>query len=139
MGSFLPVLTPADWAIVIATILVPVTMMYGIYAIRREMRHATLIKAKSVQLKTRKEQRLRWRREDRPREVLDLLDDVETLVRLVHADEVLVRREQREAARLTWLSYRVPVRMALMGGLLLAGVFSTVLVIVAQGPSNPIP
>jgi hypothetical protein len=37
------------------------------------------------------------------------------------------------------MSYRVPVRVALFGGLLLGGIISTVFMIIAQGPVNPIP
>ena len=139
MDSFLPEMVPADWAIVIAVTLVPVTMAFGIYAIRSELRQAARIEARSVQLKTSKGQRLKLRRDSMSREVHDLLDDIKTLLKLVDADEALVRQEHREAARLTWLGYRVPVRMALIGSLLLAGVSSAILVVIAQGPSNPFP
>jgi hypothetical protein len=37
------------------------------------------------------------------------------------------------------MSYRGPIRVALFGGLLLGGIISTVFMIIAQGPSNPMP
>jgi hypothetical protein len=55
MRSFLPQLTSADWAIVIAVILVPLLMVFGVYAIRTEIREALRIEAKSVRLKTSQE------------------------------------------------------------------------------------
>jgi len=139
MGSLFPEMTPGDWAIIIAVTLVPVIMVFGIYAIRSEMRHAARIEARSVRLKTSREQRLKWRTETQSAELLNLLDDLEALLNLVNADETLVRQEHREAVHLAWLSYRVPIRTALLGGLLLAGVCSPILVVIAQGPSNPIP
>ena len=139
MGGFLPHLTSADWAVVIAVILVPILMVLGVYAIRTEIRDALHIEAKSVSLKTSKAERQEWRKQATSPETLNLLDDIETLLRLVHADEVFARREHKEAVRLAWMSYRVPIRVALFGGLLLGGIISTVFMIIAQGPANPIP
>ncbi len=139
MGGFLLNLTPADRAIIGIIVLVPLLMMFAIYSIRREVRDAGRIKAKSVKLKTSREQRRRWRQESLSKDILNLLDDVETLLKVTHADELAVRQEHREALRLSWLSYHVPVRTALLGSVLLAGVLSAILVILAQGPSNPIP
>jgi hypothetical protein len=139
MGGFLPHLTLADWAIVIAVILVPLLMVFGVYAIRTEIRDALHIEAKSVRLKTSRAERQEWRKQATSPETLNLLDDVETLLRLVHADEVFARQEHKEAVRLAWMSYRVPVRVALFGGLLLGGIISTVFMIIAQGPANPMP
>jgi hypothetical protein len=68
-----------------------------------------------------------------------LLDDIEALLRFINADDVLVRQEHSEAVRLSWMSYRIPIRAALFGSLVLAGVFSAIFMVIAQGPSNPIP
>jgi len=139
MGSFLPQLTPADWAIVVAVILVPLLMVFGVYAIRTEIRGALRIEAKSVRLKTSKEERQEWRKRAPSPEMLNLLDDIEMLLRLIHADEVFARREHKEAVRLAWMSYRIPVHVALFASLILGGIISSVFVVIAQGPSNPIP
>jgi hypothetical protein len=139
MGGFLLNLTPADRAIIGIIVLVPLLMIFAIHSIRREVRDAGRIKAKSVKLKTSREQRRKWRQESISKDILNLLDDVETLLKVTHADELAVRQEHREALRLSWLSYHVPVRTALLGSVLLAGVLSAIFVILAQGPSNPIP
>jgi hypothetical protein len=139
MDGFLPHLMPADWAILIAVILVPLLMVFGIYAIRSEMREATRIKAKSVKLKTSRDQRRKWRQAATSPEMLHLLDDVEALLRFINADDVLARQDHDEAIRLSWMSYRIPVRLALIGSALLAGVLSAALMVIAQGPSSPIP
>lgn len=139
MDGILPPLTSADWAIVIAVILVPLLMVFGVYAIRNEIREALHIEAKSVRLKTSKAERQEWRKQATSPETLNLLDDIETLLRLIHADEAFARQEHKEAVRLAWMSYRVPVRVALFGSLLLGGIISTVFMVIAQGPFNPIP
>ncbi len=139
MDGFLLNLTPADWAAIGIIVLVPLLMVFAIYSIRREVRDAGRIKAKSIKLKTSWEQRRKWRQESPSKDILKLLDDVETLLKITHADEPAVRQEHREALRLSWLSYHIPVRTALLGSVLLAGVLSAIFVILAQGPSNPIP
>ncbi len=139
MDGFLLNLTPADWAAIGIIVLVPLLMVFAIYSIRREVRDAGRIKAKSIKLKTSREQRRKWRQESPSKDILNLLDDVETLLKVTHADEPAVRQEHREALRLSWLSYHIPVRTALLGSVLLAGVLSAIFVILAQGPSNPIP
>jgi hypothetical protein len=139
MRGFLPHLALADWAIVIAVILVPLLMAFGIYAIRTEIREAVRIEAKSVRLKTSKAERQEWRKRATSAEMLNLLDDLETLLRLINADEVFARQEHKEAIALSWMSYRVSVRVAMFGSLLLGGVISMVFMVLAQGPSNPIP
>ena len=139
MRSFLPQLTSADWTIVIAVILVPLLMVFGVYAIRTEIREALRIEVKSVRLKTSKEERQEWRKRAPSPETLNLLDDIETLLRLIHVDEVLARQEHKEAVRLAWMSYRIPVRVALFGSVILSGIVSMVFMVTAQGPSNPIP
>jgi hypothetical protein len=139
MGSFLPDLTAADWAIIMAVILVPVLMLFGIYAIRSEMRDAARIEARFVKLKTSRAKRLQWRKEGASEDLLNLLDDIELLLSVTNADEARASQEHREAVRLSWMSYRIPVHLALFGSLLLAGVLSAIFVVIAQGPSNPIP
>jgi hypothetical protein len=84
-------------------------------------------------------QRQQWRKVATSEEMRNLLDDIEALLRFINADDALVRQEHKEAVRLSWMSYRISVRMALFGGLVLAGVFSTIVMVIAQGPSNPIP
>ena len=139
MDGILPHLTSADWAIVIAVILVPLLMVFGVYAIRTEIREALHIEAKSVRLKTSKAERQEWRKQATSPEALNLLDDIETLLRLIHADEAFARQDHKEAVRLAWMSYRIPVRIALFGSVILGGIISMVFMVVAQGPSNPIP
>lgn len=139
MGSLLPDLAPADWTIITAVIFVPLLMIFGISAIRSEVRDALRIEAKSVRLKTSKAQRREWRKRAQSPETLNLLDDIETLLCLVHADEVFARKEHKEAVRLAWMSYRVPVRVALFGSLIFGGIISMLFMVIAQGPSNPIP
>lgn len=97
MRSFLPKLTSADWAIIIAVILVPLLMVFGVYAIRTKIRETLRIEAKSVRLKTSKEERQEWRKRVPSPETLSLLDDIETLLRLIHADEVFARQEHKAA------------------------------------------
>ena len=53
--------------------------------------------------------------------------------------EVESRLERREAARLTWLSRRVPVGSILCGSAAAAMLASAVFTILAQSPSNPMP
>jgi hypothetical protein len=49
------------------------------------------------------------------------------------------RPEPREAVRLSWASRHIPVRTHLIGGLVLAAVLSAIAMVIAEGPSNPIP
>ncbi len=49
------------------------------------------------------------------------------------------RLERREAARLTWLSRRVPVGSILLGSAAATILASAVFTILAQSPSNVIP
>ena len=139
MVGFFPELTAADWAIITAVVLVPVLMALGIYVIRSEMREVIRVRAKSVKLKTSRDQRQKLRKLATSKEILDLLDDIEALLRFINADDVFARQEHQEAVRLSWMNYRIPIRVALIGGALLAGVLSAALMVVAQGPSNSIP
>ena len=47
--------------------------------------------------------------------------------------------ERREAARLTWLSHRVPVGSILLGSAAATILASAVFTILAHSPSNPMP
>ena len=47
--------------------------------------------------------------------------------------------EHREAVRLSWKSRHIPVGTILVLGLILACVLSAIFMVIAQGPSNPIP
>jgi hypothetical protein len=53
--------------------------------------------------------------------------------------EVERHLEHREAARLTWLSRRLPVGSILLGSAAATILASAVLTILAQSPSNPMP
>jgi hypothetical protein len=139
MGGFLSNLNSADWSIIGIIVLVPLLMIFAIHSIRREVRNAGRIKVRSVKLKTSREQRRKWREETPSKDILNLLDDVDTLLRLTDADEVSARQEHKEAVRLSWMSHHIPVRTALLGSMLLAGVLSAIFVVIALGPSNPIP
>jgi len=139
MASVLSDLTPADWAIIGILVLVPLLMVLGVHAIRTEVRAVRRIEVRSITLKTSREQRRKWRQEAASRDLLNLLDDVETLLRLTNADETAARKAHKEAVGLSWMSYHIPIRVAILGSLLLAGALSAIFMVVAQGPSNPIP
>jgi hypothetical protein len=49
------------------------------------------------------------------------------------------RLDHREAVRLSWKAYHIPVLTILVGGLALASMLSTVFSIVALGPAHGIP
>jgi hypothetical protein len=49
------------------------------------------------------------------------------------------RAEHKEAGRLSWKSRHIPFGTLLLASLVLAAVLSAILMVVAQGPSNPIP
>ena len=49
------------------------------------------------------------------------------------------RTDHREAVRLSWKSRHIPVGTILVLGLILACVLSAIFMVIAQGPSNPIP
>jgi hypothetical protein len=139
VDRFLPELSAVDWAFIASVIILASLLVFGTYAIRSEVREAKRVEAKSVKLKTSKVQRQQLRKRATSAEMVNLLDDIEALLRFINADDVLVRQEHSEAVRLSWMSYRVPVRAVLFGGFVLAGVFSAILMMIAQGPSNPIP
>ena len=138
MPRFFPALTIQDWVFLGILILVPTLMAFGIHAIRRELRTAARFDARGVRLKTTKEQRRRWRQTSQSRDLHDLLDDLDALLRLVHVDDATARQEHKEAVRLFWMSFHIPVRTLLLCALLVAGVLSAVLMVVSQGPANPL-
>ncbi|KLK94539.1 hypothetical protein AA309_02915 [Microvirga vignae] len=131
--------TAADWIALGLIALVPVLMILGIYMIRREMHAEALLRAQSITLKTTKDQRQQWRNAALSREMIDLLDDIDTLLNLIAADQVVTRQQHKEAVRLSWASRHIPFRTLLLGGLALAGVLSAIFMVIAQGPTNPIP
>lgn len=139
MVSLLSNLTPVDWAVIGVLVLVPLLMVFGVYSIRKEVRTTARIEARSIKLKTSKEQRQKWRQETTSRDLLNLLDDVETLLRLTNADEAALRQEHKEAVHLSWMSYHIPIRTALLGSLLLAGAISAILMVITLGPHNSMP
>jgi hypothetical protein len=138
MPRFFPDLTIQDWVFLGVLILVPTLMAFGIRAIRREIRTAARFDARAVRLKTSLEQRRRWRQASQSRDLHDLLDDIETLLRLVNVDEARAKQEHKEAVRLFWMSFHIPIRTLLLGTLLVAGVLSAILMVVSQGPANPL-
>ena len=131
--------TVADWIALGLIALVPVLMILGILAIRREMHPEALLRAQSIQLKTTKNQRQHWRKTALSRDMIDVLDDVDTLLNVIAADQAAARQQHKEAVRLSWASRHIPLRTLLLGGIALAGVLSTILMVVAEGPRNPIP
>ena len=48
-------------------------------------------------------------------------------------------QSMRKRVRLSWRARHIPVGTPLLGGLLLAAFFSAVVMIISQGPHNPIP
>lgn len=139
MDGLLSTLTVADWVFIGVLVLIPILMVLAILSIRMELRSAARIEARSVRLKTTETQRRQWRQQTESQALIDLLDDMDTLLRQTGLDEAVIRQEHKEAVRLSWKSYHIPVRTALLGSLLLAGVISAIFMVVAQGPSSPIP
>jgi hypothetical protein len=139
LDGLLTRLAPIDWIFLGSVALIVALMAGGIYGIRAEIRSQARIRARSVRLKTSREQRLQWRRSTQSKDLLALLDDIDTLVRLTDADDEAIKRDRKEGMRLSWMSRRIPLRTAFLGSLLLAGVLSAIFMVIAQGPSNPIP
>lgn len=139
MNDVLSALTVTDWIFLGLVALVPLLMALGIASIRREARSRARLEARSVRLKTTQGQRRQWRQQTQSRELLDLLDDIDTLMRQVAASNPVTPQDHREAVRLVWKSRHIPVMTFLAFSLALAGVLSAVFMVIAQGPSNPIP
>ncbi|HEY9422640.1 MAG TPA: hypothetical protein VIW92_14585 [Thermoanaerobaculia bacterium] len=139
MNDVLSALTVTDWIFLGLVALVPLLMALGIASIRREARSRARLEARSVRLKTTQGQRRQWRQQTQSRELLDLLDDIDTLMRQVAVSNPVTPQDHREAVRLVWKSRHIPVMTFLAFSLALAGVLSAVFMVIAQGPSNPIP
>jgi hypothetical protein len=139
MDDVLPALTVTDWIVLGLVALVPLLMALGIASIRREARSRARLEARSVRLKTSPGQRRQWRQQTQSRELLDLLDDIDTLMRQAAAGNPVTPQDHKEAVRLVWKSRHIPVMTFLAFSLALAGVLSAVFMVIAQGPSNPIP
>ena len=88
-------ITPQDWIALGLMALMPVLMVVATYLIRHEIKQAagrTPVEprrshAPPLQLKTTEAQRAQWRagRQRHPRAILDLTDDIETLLKRVKA------------------------------------------------------
>jgi hypothetical protein len=88
-------MAPQDWIALGLMALVPVLMVVGMYLIRREIKQTAgrapvkppKPNAPPLQLKTTEAQRAQWRmgRQRHPRAILDLTDDIETLLKRVKA------------------------------------------------------
>ena len=139
MNDVLSALTTTDWIALGLLALVPLLMALGIASIRREARGRARLEARSLRLKTTQGQRRQWRQQTQSRELLDLLDDIDTLMRQAAASSPVTQQDHREAVRLVWKSRHIPVMTFLAFSLALAGVLSAVFMVIAQGPSNPIP
>jgi hypothetical protein len=132
----------ADWVVLGLLALVPALMFFGIYSIRRELRAAACIEAKRAGLKTTDDERRQWRRVSQSQEMINLLDDLDTLLKQINTNEAAAARDYRdhkEALRLSWESRHIPFGTLLIGGLALAGMLSAIFMVIAQGPANPIP
>jgi hypothetical protein len=135
----LSTLTVADWIVLRLLACMAVFVALGTYSIRREIQAEARIKARHVRLKTTETQRRQWRHKGQPQELLDALDDIDILLKHLSIDDTPARQDHKEAVRLSWGSRHIPVRTFLLGGLLLVGVLSAIQMVVAVGPSNPIP
>jgi hypothetical protein len=88
-------MAPQEWIALGLMALVPVLMVAAMYLIRREIKQAASRApvesprsyAPPLQLKTTEAQRAQWRmgRQRHPRAILDLTDDIETLLKRVKA------------------------------------------------------
>jgi hypothetical protein len=81
MDTMLFGFTILDWVFLGFAALVPLLMALGIYTVRKEMRLAARLKAKPVRLKTTESQRRQWRLKTQSRDLIDLLDDIDTLLK----------------------------------------------------------
>jgi hypothetical protein len=129
----------ADWIVLGLITLVPILMAFGILAIRREMHATAHMEARTVRLKTTGGQRQRWRQKTQSQHLVDLLDDIDSLLKQIAPDEEKARQEHKEALRLSWMSRHIPVSTLLIGVMVMIGILSAVFMVVAQGPVNPIP
>jgi flagellar biosynthesis/type III secretory pathway M-ring protein FliF/YscJ len=137
MDSF-STLSTADWAVLALLASVVVLMVLGILSVRHEIRVAARMEARRRSLKTTEAQRRKWRQTTQARDLIDLLDDIDTLLKL-DSEDAAARQAHKEAARLSWMSRHIPTGTLVVGGLLLIAVLSATLAVIAQGPHNPIP
>ena len=143
--SSLSGLTVSDWIFLGVVGATAAVLVVGLSSIRREMRsHAhgdprSRLDSSPVKLKTSPAQRRQWRQHSRSPELIDLLDDVDTLLRHVTSQAPVTRQDHREAVRLGWKRRHIPVMTFFVLSLALAGVLSAIFMVIAQGPSNPIP
>jgi uncharacterized membrane protein YcjF (UPF0283 family) len=129
----------ADWIVLGILTLVPILMALGIMAIRRELHATAQVEARTVRLKTTGDQRQRWRQRTQSQHLVDLLDDIDSLLKQIAPDEEKARQDHKEAVRLSWMSRHIPVSTLLIGAMVLISVLSAVFMVVAQGPVNAIP
>jgi hypothetical protein len=135
----LSTLTVADWIVLGLLACIVVLVAVGAYAIRWEIQAEARVKVRRMRLKTTEAQRRQWRHMGQPQELLDALEDIDTLLKHISLDDATARQDHREAVRLSWSSRHIPIRTLLLGGLLLLGVLSAIQMVIALGPSNPIP
>jgi hypothetical protein len=102
------------------------------------IRAAARMEARRRSLKTTADQRWKWRQTTQSRDLLDVLDDIDTLLKL-DSEDAATRHAHKEAVRLSWMSRHIPIGTLVTGLLLLIAVLSATLAVVAQGPHNPIP
>jgi hypothetical protein len=139
MDSLLPTLTVTDWVILGLMAMVPAFMAVGILQIRKDTRSHARHGPSFVKLKTSSTQRRLWRQQTHSKELIDLLDDIDTLLKQVASSDPVTPQDHREAVRLVWKSRHIPFVTLFVCSLALAGVLSAILMVIAQGPSNPIP
>jgi hypothetical protein len=132
-------LTIADWIVLGLLACVMVLVAVGTYAIRWEIQAEAQVRARRLRLKTTEAQRRQWRQMGHSEELLDALDDIDTLLKQLNLDAASARQDHKEAVRLSWSSRHIPVRTFVLGGLLLLGIVSAIQMVIALGPSNPIP
>jgi hypothetical protein len=85
MGDILSSLTIIDWILLGLVASATLIIAIGVHAIRKEMRAAARQRAQPIKLKTTEEQRRKWRSKTQSRDVVDLVDDVDILLR--HVEE----------------------------------------------------
>jgi hypothetical protein len=85
MDDILSSLTIIDWILLGLVASATFIVAIDVYAIRKEMRAAARQRARPVKLKTTEEQRRKWRSKRQSRDLVDLVDDVDTLLR--HVEE----------------------------------------------------
>jgi Cdc6-like AAA superfamily ATPase len=72
--------TVFEWILLGLLALVAFMVAYGTYTIRMEVRSRARLRAEPVRLKTTEAQRQLWRRTTQSREMIILLDDIDTLL-----------------------------------------------------------